>query len=204
MTEYDEETRRLLGSADPAHSLPPADPNRVSALLEETMSQTAPAQTPNRSRWLLLGGVAAAAAVATVVAIGVSNSDDDNSDAKIPTAASTDTGTVTELSAGPGVEAKCMPPSAASAARQEIAFEGVVTEIADGKVTLRPLHFYNGAETSRVTIAEPDQGMSEGPVPFEVGETYIVGANDGQVAICGLTGLADEDLRALYAEAFGE
>ena len=39
---------------------------------------------------------------------------------------------------------------------------------------------------------------------FVVGESYIVGANDGQVAICGLTGPADDaTLRGLYEQAFG-
>lgn len=202
--ESDTSLRRLLSSADPAHSLPSADPSRVSAILEETMSQSAPErQSTSRSRWLLLGGVAAAAVVATFVAIGVSNSGD-GTDTDIPTAATTNSGTVTELVAAPAMDVKCLPPSAADAAQQSVAFEGVVTEVADGTVTLRPLHFYKGTETSRVTIAEHDEGMSEGPAPFEVGQSYIVGANDGRVAICGLTGLADDDLRALYATAFGE
>ncbi|RZI79971.1 MAG: hypothetical protein EOO67_19905, partial [Microbacterium sp.] len=76
----DDETRRLLRAVDPARSLPSADPVRVAALLEDTMSQPvdeAPSK-PTRSRWLILGGVAAAAAVATVVAIGANGSNDDD------------------------------------------------------------------------------------------------------------------------------
>lgn len=194
----------MLRATDPAHSLPDADPARVAALVEETMSHpaNAPETTPARPRWLLLGGIAAAAAVATVVAIGVTRDDDpgsvqDDAPIVLPTPSTT------ELSSGPAIAAKCAAPTAADAARQSVAFEGIVTEVADGIVTLAPTHFYNGSETARVTIAEPDQGMSEAPAEFVVGETYIVGANDGQVAICGLTGPADDDLRRLYQEAFG-
>lgn len=162
-----------------------------------------PQDKPGLSRWLLIGG-AAAAVVATVVAIGVSSSDDDSDGVKDDSSLALPTPSTTELTAGPAIEAKCAAPTAADAARQSVAFEGLVTQVQDGKVTLAPTHFFNGTETSLVTIAEPDQGMSEAPAEFVVGESYIVGANDGQVAICGLTGPADDDLRALYEDAFGK
>lgn len=158
-------------------------------------------QTAGRPGRRLLGGFAAAVLVA---GFGAACSGGDDSEATLPSTAGSDTGTVTELVTAPASDARCLPPRAADAARQSIAFEGVVTEIAAGTVTLRPLHFYTGTETSRVRIAQPDPGMSEGPARFEVGGDYIVGANDGQVSICGLTGVADDDLRALYAGAFGE
>ena len=201
--DADDETRRLLRAADPARALPSADPARVSALLEETMSQPVnEPKGPARSRLLLIAGAAAAAVVATVVAIGVTGDGDEPGNSGDPIALPTTS--TTELQAGPAIVAKCAVPTAEDAASQTLAFEGIVTEIADGTVTLRPTHFYTGEETSRVTIAAPNQAMSEAPAEFVVGESYIVGANDGRVAICGLTGPADDAaLRSLYEKAFG-
>jgi len=215
-SESEDQTRALLRAADPARSLAPADPTRVSALLEETMSQSVnvPQQGPNRTRWLL-GGVAAAAAVATVVTLGITGSEDP-SEPELPSAAATssttgtdpgstgDSGSVTELTTGPAIAVKCAAPSSADAARQSVAFEGTVTKIVDGVVTLKPTEFFTGPATSLVTVAAPDQNMSEAPAEFVVGEDYIVGASGGRVAICGLTGPADDDLRALYEDAFGK
>ena len=202
--DADDETRRLLSAADPARSLSPADPSEVSALLEETMSQpeNEPRKSPARSRLLLIAGAAAAAVVATVVAIGVTGNDDDAGNDGAPIALPTTS--TTELRSGPAIAAKCAVPTVEDAKSQTVAFEGVVTEIADGKVTLLPTLFYTGEETSRVTIDAPDQQMSEAPAEFVVGQSYIVGANDGRIAICGLTGPADDaTLRGLYEKAFG-
>lgn len=169
------------------------------------MSQPAdaPENKSARSRWLLLGGVAAAAAVATVVGIGINGSEDDQAPSADLKPTDLPSLSVTELSAGPAIAAKCAAPTSADAKKQSVAFEGIVTEVQDGTVTLAPTHFYNGEETATVVIAAPDQGMSEAPAEFVVGGSYIVGANDGRVAICGLTGPADDDLRALYEGAFG-
>lgn len=171
------------------------------------MSQPVNSAEPrNRPRWLVLGGVAAAAVIATVVVIGITNDDDPGAD--VLTAGDSPlalpTLSTTELTAGPAIAAKCAAPTAADARRQSIAFEGIVTEIAAGVVTLAPTEFFVGEETALVTVAQPDQGMSEAPSEFIVGQTYIVGASDGQLAICGLTGPADDDLRGLYETAFGK
>ncbi|MCX6395009.1 MAG: hypothetical protein NTV23_00810 [Propionibacteriales bacterium] len=210
MTEHSDETddalRRRLRTGDPATALPPLDPNRVAALLEETMSETPNhSPKPGRSRWLLVGGVAAAAAVLGVVALGLGDNDESPSGGGSSTEPlALPTPSTTELEAGPAVAAKCLAPTAEAAARQTVAFEGIVTEIKDGTVTLAPTHFYAGEETALVKVAAPDQGMSEAPDAFVVGGEYIVGAKDGRVAICGLTGPADADLRGLYEAAFGK
>lgn len=198
--DADDETRRLLGTADPARSLPPVDADALASILEDTMSQ--PVTEPRtRSRLPLYGGAAAAALVAAV-AIGVASSGGDDDSTRNPGSATDET--VTQLNAGPAVEAKCAVPTAEYVAAQELAFEGTVTSIADGVVSLDPIRFYRGEPTDVVTVAEPDMGMSEMPVEFEVGETYLVGANGGYVSICGLAGLATDELRALYDEAFGD
>ena len=57
--DADDETRRMLRAADTARALPSADPARVSALLEETMSQPVnEPKSPARSRLLLIAGAA--------------------------------------------------------------------------------------------------------------------------------------------------
>ena len=145
---------------------------------------------PRRTPWLL---GAAAATVALVVGTGVVlNHGDDGKPAP----------TTTKLTEGP-VAAKCKVPAAADVAGQGIAFEGTVVSIANGVVTLKPSTFYKGDATDLVTVDEPDLNMTEMPVEFIVGKTYIVGATDGFVSICGLSGLATDELRALYDEAFG-
>ena len=88
--DADDETRRLLRAADPARALPSADPARVSALLEETMSQPVnEPKGPARSRLLLIAGAAAAAVVATVVAIGVTGDGDEPGNSGDPIALET-------------------------------------------------------------------------------------------------------------------
>lgn len=201
--DADEETRRLLKAVDPAHSLPPADADALASLLEDTMNSPAhdsrSTSAPKRSRLLVLGGAAAAmVAIAAGVVIGARGSEED------PTTSSNAQQTVTELSGGEAALGKCMPPTAELVANQEIAFEGTVTEISDEVVTLEVDEFYQGTPTDLVTVTKPDLGMSEMPVDFQLGQTYLVGATDGVVPICGTSGLATEDLKALYAEAFGK
>lgn len=187
-----DETHRMLHAADPARSLPPADPARVASLLEATMSTTPSDERSTRSRLLLISG-AAAAAVAAAIAVGVIKAGD-----PVPPAASR---SVTVLSLG-AAAGKCAVPSADRVGAQPVAFEGTVTGVKDGVVTLAPSRFFRGSATDLVTVAEPDLAVSEMPVDFQVGQTYLVGATDGQVSICGLSGPATTELRALYEAAF--
>ncbi|WP_330252816.1 hypothetical protein OG874_43380 [Nocardia sp. NBC_00565] len=203
--DADEQTRQQLRALDPARSLPPADADALASLLEDTMNQ--PHTDPTTTR-LHRGGpprtvLIAAAAAAAVLAIATVVTHGDDKPAGHPDT-STAKQTVTALSVGPGVAAKCMPPSAEIVARQAIAFEGKVTNVTDNLVTLEATHFYSGTATDLVTVTKPDLGMSELPVDFQLGQTYVVGATDGHVSICGLSGLATDDLRALYEEAFGK
>lgn len=148
-------------------------------------------------RSTLLVGVAAAAALA-VVTLVAGNSHHKSAPRTAPKL------TVTALRAPAGIEAKCMVPSADRIATQQIAFEGTVVAIKDGTVTLDPSHFFNGTATDRVSVAAPDLNMTELPVNFQLGQTYIVGATGGQVSLCGMSGLATADLRALYQQAFAK
>lgn len=197
--ESDDAVRARLGALDPARALPPLDQAALADLMEETMSQTrnesaepsTSTAKPRRAGWML---GAAAATIALAVGTGVVlNHGNDSMQAP----------TTTKLNAGPAVAVKCKVPSADDVAAQEIAFEGTVVSIADGVVTLDPITFYKGPATDRVRVDEPDRNMTEMPVDFKVGEKYIVGATDGFVSICGLSGPATDELRALYDEAFG-
>jgi hypothetical protein len=111
--------------------------------------------------------------------------------------------TVTRLTAS-GVAVRCLAPTAGRLAGAQLAFEGAVRSIADGVVTLEPVHFDAGPKTDTVEVRQPS-GASEmlmGAPTFEVGRTYLVAASDGQVLGCGYTGIATPQLQALYAEAF--
>lgn len=191
----DDAIRDLLGANDPARDLPPVDAAALAELLEETMSQPtnesiAPKQ-PRRTN-LILGAAAATVALAVGTGVVISHGGGDK-----PAVAAT----TTKLTAA-AAQGKCKVPSTDVVAGQELAFEGTVVSIKDGVVTLDPSKFYKGPATDRVTVDEPDLNMSEMPVEFIVGEKYIVGATDGFVSICGLSGPATDELRSLYDEAF--
>lgn len=191
----DDQTRRLLAASDPARSLLPADPALVASLLEETMSQPQrDTSTARRPRTLLIGAAGVAAVVALTVGVLTHDS------TRAPGVAAR---TVTKLSL-PGAAGKCRVPTAELVGAQPLAFTGTVSGIADGLVTLRTTRFFAGAVTDLVTITEPDLTSSEMPVDFVVGKTYLVGATDGQVSICGLSGPVTGELQALYDQAFAK
>lgn len=202
-----DELHDRLRAADPASSLPPADPDRVARLLEDVMSTeltTENRETGTRDRspltWLV-----AAAAVLIIVGVGlfaVLNQGEDP--AAPPTAA--DDQTVTELTA-PSPEAyaaRCMVPNAEVLSRQDLAVDGTVTSIADGVVTLTVGEWYAGDPTDLVRVQAPEEEMQElvGAVDFEEGGRYLVSATDGRVTVCGFSAPWSEDLAALYAQAF--
>lgn len=203
-----DELRDRLRAADPAASLPPADPSRVARLLEDVMSTeltTENRETGTRDRSPLTWLVAAAAAliIAGVGLFAVLEHDEDP--AAPPTAA--DDKTVTELTA-PSPEtydARCMVPSAEVLSRQQVAVEGTVTTISDDVVTLTVDEWYAGGPTDllRVQAPAPELQALVGSVEFREGGRYLVSASDGRVTVCGFSAPWSEDLAALYEQAFG-
>lgn len=207
-TEPDALLRERLRAADPAASLPPADPERVARLLEDVMSTeltTENRETGTRDRGPLTWLVAAAAVliIAGVGLFGVLNHDDDP--AAPPTAARART--VTELTApsAAAYAAKCMVPNADILAQQTVAFEGTVTAVTDAMVTLNVGRWYAGGPTELVRVQAPPADLSQllGAVDFERGGRYLVSATDGRVTVCGLSAPYTSDLAALYDQAFG-
>lgn len=202
-----DELERRLRAADPAASLSPADPDRVARLLEDVMSTeptTENRASGTRDRGPLTWLVAAAAAVIIggVGLYAVLGHDDDP--AAPPTAA--DSQTVTELGApAPAAyEAKCMVPNAETLAQQDVAFDGTVTTMADGVVTLQVSEWYAGGPTDLARVQAPPADLQRlvGAVGFEEGGRYLVSASDGQVTVCGFSDEWSQGLADLYDQAF--
>ena len=210
--EHDDELLARLRAADPASTLPPAAPDRVARLLEETMSNdvlTESRETGTRRRGPLTWLVAAAAAVVIVGAglFVLLDGDDDPITAADPepTAPVSTEGTVTELTAPADTQARCMVPSAEAMSGNEVAFDGTVESMEGDLVTLVPSEWYAGEPTDLVTVQAPDEAMQVllVSVKFEEGGRYLVTSPDGErVMVCGFSGPYSPGLASMYAEAF--
>ena len=196
----DTELFERLRTHDPAASLPPAEPAQVARLLEDAMSHDL--DTPTRHRTPLTWLVAAAAVlvIAGAGAFAVLGGDDEP---QVPTAKDP-APTAVELSARPPVAAKCAVPTAELLGNQETAFDGTVSAITDGTVTLDVTSWYRGGPADQVTVDAPPADMQAlvQAADFQTGQRYLVSANDGFVTVCGFTAAYSDDLAALYAEAF--
>jgi hypothetical protein len=189
-----------LRAHDPAASLPPAEPARVARLLEDAMSHDL--DTPARRRtpltWLV-----AAAALLVIAGVGVFAVVGGDDEPQVPTAQDR-APTVVELSARPPVAGRCAVPSVEILSHQETAFDGTVSAITDGAVTLDVTEWYRGGPADQVTVDAPPADMQAlvQAADFQTGQRYLVSANDGFVTVCGFTAAYSDDLAALYAEAF--
>lgn len=147
---------------------------------------------------VLLGGddVAAPAGIDTGATAAESGSDTETARSEP---------TVTRLDAPQRTgQARCAVPSAKILAQQPLAFDGTVTEITDERVTLEPTMFYAGEPTDLVRVTAPPaelRGLLLS-VEFQVGQRYLVAADNGRVSICGYSGLWSEGLERLYLKAF--
>ena len=225
--DRDDDLRALLRSGDPAASLSPADPVALSHLLEDTMSAdlevrpTAPDDgnratgTHGRNRLTWLVAAAAAAMIAGVggfAIAGLSGDDSPPPQASDHRTTPPDTsagapvaGLTTELTASAPQSGRCAVPDAAMLAQYDQAFEGTVTAVDDGMVTLQATDVFNGevGETVQVAAAPADMQALTSTVDFQVGGTYLVSAFDGAVSTCpGFSGPASGEVQSLYTEAF--
>jgi hypothetical protein len=204
----DDELMNRLRAADPAASLAAADPGRTAELLEETMSHDLEHQTPDQDtpvrRRSPLAWLVAAAAVLVIAGVGafavVSGGDDD----PVPTAKDP-APTVMELTARPPSTAKCMVVSPAVLQQQELAFDGTVTSMSDGLVTLDVGHWYLGGNADQVTVEAPASDLQAlvQAADFQVGQRYLVSVTGGAVSVCGFTAPYSDELAAMYDQAFG-
>ncbi|GAA2796204.1 hypothetical protein [Crossiella cryophila] len=100
---------------------------------------------------------------------------------------------------------RCPKPEAQHLATTAgLAFEGTVLRVVDNLVTLQVKRTWTGAETDLAEVRNAGAASSAilaGLAP-EPGQTYLVAAADRQVMGCGYSGPADDELRALYDQAF--
>lgn len=199
----DTELLARLHAADPASSLPPADPERVAQLLEEAMSDTAtrPPEsrengTHGRSPLTWLVAAAAIALIGGAAGVGLSQRDRDSSPAA--------RASVTRLQAA-RVSGLCVLPSSQVLRLQSVAFRGTLVSVSDHAATFRAARWYAGGPTDLVTVRFVPGRIPETlqATDLAVGHVYLVAAGDGFVRGCGLTGPATPKLQRLYDGAFG-
>ena len=216
--DEDPQLRALLAQSDPARSLPPADPQGLARLLEDTVSNDLDTrtdlleQTTDLRRRGPLAWLVAAAAVAAIAGGGyatVSSMQDNGAvqhagPSTSPSTSPVDDPVVVTLEAPATVPAKCAVPTPELLATSEIAFAGTVTAIDGDVVTLEPTETYAGQSAAEIEVVgmHPDLRALAGQVEFEVGGTYLVSATDGQVSACGFSGEATPELQNLYELAF--
>ncbi|WP_250034852.1 hypothetical protein [Paractinoplanes maris] len=197
----DDDLRTRLHRADPAADVPPTAPDRVSRLLEKTMTTTtaAPRRTTALRPTRLI--TLAAAAVVLIAALGTWFVLRPDNTPGAPVAAPT----VTEITA-PGIAAKCAEPTADRLTEAaDLAFAGTVTTIDGRIVTLEVTNVFRGAPTDVVRVAQTGD-ISEtmmGSGKFEVGRDYLVASSEGSMLTCGYSGEASSPgLAGLYDTAF--
>lgn len=192
----DEELRARLRRTDPAATLPAAAPEQVSRLVEETMSRT------HTRRWALPAAAALVLVTAGTAWAMTRPADVDPRAVPIPAPSAART---VELTAG-GIQAKCREPEASRLSEiSDFAFEGTVTGITGGVVTLGISQVFRGEWAGAVRVRQAGETSEQmlGSGKFEKGRKYLVSASEGTVMICGYSGEADATgLRALYEAAF--
>jgi len=214
--DEDPQLRALLGQADPARSLTPADPQGLARLLEDTMAHdldTRPElqQTTELRRRGPLAWLVAAAAVAVIAGGGYAAVSSMQDNGTAPQAgANTSAGdpaadpTVMTLEAPSAVQGRCAVPTPELLGSAEVAFAGTVTAIDGDTVTLTPTETFAGESAEQIEVIgmSPDLRALGGQPEFVVGGTYLVSATDGQVSACGFSGATTPQLEQLYDVAF--
>jgi len=190
----DDDLRDRLRRADPAASLAPLPPGRVSQLLEESMSAA-----PARRRLMPL---LAAAALLLVVGAGWLIFRPQPAGPAVSSAVAVQA----HLTGADDSRVKCVEPTASYlAANADFAVAGTVTAIDADGVKLQVSKVYKGSAATEVLVG-PEPGHSEtllGSGRFELGKNYLLASNDGAIMICGYSGEADvPGLLEMFEEAF--
>jgi hypothetical protein len=123
-----------------------------------------------------------------------------------PTTASTPAGEAVLLEAPPDAGAgRCMAPSADVLSEADVAFSGTVRSIEHGLVDVEVDKWYRGSggDVSQVRAQSGQMQALIGAVAFEEEGRFLVAGIDGELMVCGLSAAYDEQLAALYDEAFG-
>ena len=181
-------------------ALPPASPTWLDQRMEQIMTDQSPATTTVTAeaprlafrRWMPVAGVAAGIAIAAAIVA--------------PLALGGTKPTVEALQPPPGgglASGSCLVLEPATVAAQEQAFAATVLQIQGDTVLLEVTERFAGDVAGRVEVMQVDAITSDfSGVPFEVGQGYLVGAVNGTITGCGVTGPDSAELRAVYDAAF--
>lgn len=201
MHDADRALRDQLRAADPARALPPVSPTWLDQRMEQVVIDQSPttittvmpeARRRAFHRWMPVVGVAAGVTIAAaVVAPFVLGGSEPTVEALQPPM---DGG----LASG-----SCLVLEPATVAAQEQAFAATVLQIEADTVLLEVTERFVGDVADRVEVTQVHAVTSDfSGVPFAVGQSYLVGAVDGTITGCGVTGADDAELRAVYDAAF--
>lgn len=185
----DDDLKALLRKADPSNGQKPLDDGRIRRIIaaaerDSLSDQRAP--TPQRGRRLFAGvsiGAAATAAAGLVIA---------------------------GLVATPAIQAPgpddtsqtCAPVSVDGLREFDTAYEATATAIKGDDVTLQVIRIFAGSPSKIIITPQPgDPDTPDGGGLFAVGKTYLVASADDYISECD-SGLATDDLRQLYLQAF--
>jgi hypothetical protein len=211
----DDRLRALLLGGDPAGSLPPADPAALQSLLGDIMSADleirpappGPAEPHRRTRatWLVAAAAVAAIAAGGAFAVaGLTGSDAGapQADHQTPKPGTSGSGQTTVLSVAEQ-QGRCAAPTPEMLAQYPQAFQGTVTSIEGDTMTMETTDVLQGDVGETVQVTAPQQLFNEmiNTVNFEVGQSYLVAAYDGQVSMC-YSGTASGELRTPFDKAF--
>jgi len=200
MHNDDRVLRDQLRAGDPARALPPASPTWLDHRMEQIMTDQSPtsttvtAEAPRRTfrRWVPLVAVAAGVAVAAAIIV--------------PIVLGGPKPSVEALKPPMGgglASGSCLVLEPATVAAQEQAFAATVLQIRGDTVVLEVTERFAGDVADRVEVTQVDAMTSDfSGVPFEVGQSYLIGAVNGTITSCGVTGPDSARLRAVYDAAF--
>jgi len=203
----DDELKAKLHHADPARRPTGAD-SWIDDLAEATMTtETSTEQPRGRRTWTMVAAAAAVVAIVGGAAFALTVDGDDDAPATDRAAQEAPERKELALALPPSDSMQmCIEFSPEALEPVEVAFSGEVAEVEGETVRITPDHWYRGGDDATdvvLTAGSPDV-LLEGGIIFEEGQRYLVSANDGQVATCGLSGPYSEEMAAAYAEAFGD
>jgi hypothetical protein len=203
----DDELRDRLARLDPQADAPvePVSSPWAHDLLERSMTTTetltdAPS-SPARQRRFAAGVAAGAVLVAGGAIAGVMLMGDDD---KAATTAQKSTLALSAPGGGP-IMGSCIMFSVDNLKREPVAFAGTVTAVEPGTVTLDVTKWFKGGTADQVTVSTHDnQTVALDGVDFEKGKSFLVSADQGNVATCGYSGPDEPQLRGAFEQAFGD
>lgn len=199
MHDDDHRLREQLRHIDPARELAPYPPTWLSHRMEQIMTDstgttdsTIAAPARKRNLWMAAAAAAAlAVGAAVVIPLGLAGA---------PT-----TEVLALPSDGGTTIGSCLPVTPEGLSSQEKAFAANAIAVDGDTVTLEVTERFAGDVADRVEVTQLDAIDSDfSSVSFALGESYLVAAGDGMVRGCGLSGVDDPELRAVYDSAFGD